>query len=521
MYRNVNDSTQRYFLIMARRSSSSVSYVHHNPRRPVFFATAKKMCRTPCFVVIATVLACPGGMTTNLVEGFILFSPSHQQRQKLRVTTPSLGETSTRYPTGKLPLQHRQRQSALMVQQSHLNLDDSDEKWSSTRQNDKNFRRSIQSSWSDFAYGIQFVHSQYLNILWKYSIVQSIAVTLPFALLLWGAHFYASPHTAQNIHDLLYYPLYSMWVVSSSVAEILHLPLEAFKGILASLPMLLLTTVEHLPNFLAIPLVKIILAVQETVARLMVAFTSNRVVPFLSSVVAVLVWRPAVEEWEYRSILNKFLFAPNALQSIGFFKRPASPSVSMVEHISVDGAPIDDAPTLPKSEGAISQTNTNPKRERRFTRVSFNNSNRILLGSILFATTRLGWLAWNPVSGDHSASPYSWTIGFVQSIMAHFSSQVLPEVRPGLKVWVLLLAIHQTVSTFLVAQNIFAKVYGERGLVASIGAHMTWTISKGTLPLRLILRLWRWTTSTMGATTNYRKRRPEGKLSTQASDMAT
>eukprot|EP00536_Pseudo-nitzschia_multiseries_P008878 jgi/Psemu1/306124/fgenesh1_kg.235_\ len=35
----------------------------------------------------------------------------------------------------------------------------------------------------------------------------------------------------------------------------------------------------------------------------------NDALKFVSSVMAIVVWRPAVEEWQYRSILDKLLFA--------------------------------------------------------------------------------------------------------------------------------------------------------------------------------------------------------------------
>jgi hypothetical protein len=388
--------------------------------------------------------------------------------------------------------------TSVVLSQSQENLDDDDssQKSSSNKKQAEIHRPLkqgfIKTTLSDFAYGVKVVNSQYLDILWRYSIKQSIAITLPFGLLLWGTRLYAGASVARNFYDLLYYPLYSIWALSSGVASVLQLPLEVFKDVLSSIPALVWTAVENLPNTMAIPLVQGILTVRDTWTLVTVTVTSNQIVPFLSSVVAVLVWRPAVEEWEYRSILNKFLFAPSVVRNwIWARPSPSSSSISMVEYIPMDESnSTRDTKATPKLNTEVSL-----RKKQKITLPDANHSNRILLGSLLFATTRLGWLAWDPASGDLTSSPYSWTIGFLQSIMAHFSSQVLPEVQPGLKIWILLLAIHQTVSTFLVAQNVLAKVYGERGLVASVGAHVTWTISKGTIPLRIIWRFWQWSTN--------------------------
>jgi hypothetical protein len=352
----------------------------------------------------------------------------------------------------------------------------------------------LQGTMSSFAHGAKTVHSQYLDIFWKYTIVQSLLVTLPLGLLLWASRVYA-PSLGQQLYSVFYYPLYSLWMASSMVARILHWPLEGGKWIISRMPVLLVTVVESLPNSLAVPLVQAILIVNDSVKRVAVRLTeNNNIFPLLSSVIAVLVWRPAVEEWEYRSVLNKLLFAPNMIQSKRFLRRRRPSSESMVEFIPLEKATNAVAP-IP----SVSPSNQLPSGQLKLSTTATAQSKRILLGSILFATTRLGWLAGaRPATGNFddstwsSSLPYSWTIGFIQSVMAHFSSHLLPEVRPGLSIWILLLAIHQTVSTFLVAQHVFVTVYSEGGLAASMGAHLTWTISKGTIPLRVVGRLWRW-----------------------------
>ncbi|KAG7348001.1 hypothetical protein IV203_016706 [Nitzschia inconspicua] len=436
---------------------------------------------------------------THVADGFVIFSSGQHPFNTFSIGRGASMETARccvqtsrkrRLTSTKASTLHRK--TIHLLREGPVDLENSGESISETPLDDKtqyDKQSYIRDNVSNFSYGVDFVNSQYLFILWKYSIVRSITFTLPFGLLLWGTRFYAAPHLAQNMYALLYYPLYSLWAGSSIVARILQMPLEVSRWILSMFPALLLTSVEYLPNVLAVPMVQAVLAVRDILMWIAVAFTSNQLTSLLSSAVAILVWRPAVEEWEYRSILNKLLFAPNEIRS-RVRKIPVSSTVSMVEYIPVEGGNVTSNQGI-ASDGILSTTPDKSHIKRRVVLPAANESNRILLGSILFATTRLGWLAWDPTSGDYS-SPYSWTIGFLQSIMAHFSSQVLPEVRPSLKIWILLLAIHQTVSTFLVAQNVLAKVYRERGLVAAIGAHMTWTISKGTIPFRIIWRLWKW-----------------------------
>jgi hypothetical protein len=306
-----------------------------------------------------------------------------------------------------------------------------------------------------------------------------------------------------------------MWNLSSGVASVLQLPLEALRWTFASFPALMIGLLEHLPNVLAVPMVQAVLLGRDTFSWISVMASNNQVASFLTSVTAVLVWRPAVEELEYRSILNKFFFAPRFFQTKFKKRQSSSLDVPVVEFI-----PMDNSTYMPssftKKDGDEMDKRPSAPQNRSILLPLANESNRILVGSILFATTRLGWLSWDPVTGDH-ASPYSWTIGFVQSIMAHFSSQMLPQVRPRLQIWVLLLAIYQTVGTFLMAQNIFANLYRERGLVASVGAHVTWTISKGTIPIRLLWKLWTWCASVTGLSVETGKM--SGSTQKKASEM--
>ena len=128
-----------------------------------------------------------------------------------------------------------------------------------------------------------------------------------------------------------------------------------------------------------------------------------------------------------------------------------------------------------------------------------SESTRILLGSLLFATTRLGWLSTDPADPvGLSNSPYGFTIGFIQSILSLFlGGRETSEIRHGVRIFILLLAIHQTVSTFLVAQHVFAGIYLRRGLAASVGAHVSWTVGKGTIIFRLLWKFLQWSTASI------------------------
>jgi hypothetical protein len=76
----------------------------------------------------------------------------------------------------------------------------------------------------------------------------------------------------------------------------------------------------------------------------------------------------------------------------------------------------------------------------------------------------------------------------MQSVITHFSSHVLSDLTPLLQKGFMLLALHQSISTFFVANCVFAPLYQERGLAAAIGAHVAWTVGKVSLPIRLLWR---------------------------------
>jgi len=381
---------------------------------------------------------------------------------------------------------------------------------------------------SDFLYGANYVHSRYLSILWRYSILRSFAVTLPIGIVLWMNQEY-------GLYDSLFRVLRSVLAISSVTARLLQLPLEFAQSLLLNIwnvsPEALAAAIDFLPNAAAIPLVQLSLSVRATVTSVVEAGCGNNAITFLSSTVAILVWRPAVEEWQYRSVLDKLLFGvPRWILVQG--RELSSSTIAIIQRFASIGANLTGTIVIANNEklsssesspssiqvlGDLSLSNqsmiidenngnstniavvqTNEEEEKSVYAPSLpGESARILLGSLLFATTRLGWLSSDPTDSiGLSNSPYGFTIGFLQSIWSLVSSGGgTPEVQHGLRIFILLLAIHQTVGSFLVAQHVFAGIYRRKGLAASVGAHVSWTVGKGTIFFRLLWRFWQSTSA--------------------------
>ena len=326
---------------------------------------------------------------------------------------------------------------------------------------------------SDFAYGANYVNSQYLSILWKYSIVKTFKWTVPLAIALWLNH---------GIYDSFMGLLRSILALSSAAATLLQLPVDFLKLILLSVwnipPEAISAAIMILPGTVAIPLVQVLLMIRTSFHAVVDACCRNT---WLISMLAVLVWRPAVEEWQYRSVLDKLLFGvPRWLLAKG---QAVSPSA--IDKIKDMKESLTARIGTPRNETAITDSD---QEDDDFAPILPDESTRILLGSLLFATTRLGWLSTDPADAVAlSNSPYGFTIGFLQSLGSLVSEG---GVQRDLRLFLLLLAIHQTISTFFVAQYVFAGIYRRKGLAASVGAHVSWTIGKGTIPFRLVGKAW-------------------------------
>jgi hypothetical protein len=246
-------------------------------------------------------------------------------------------------------------------------------------------------------------------------------------------------------------------------------------------PALVVPILDHLPSKVAIQVVKILLDVHSGMNYLAqtTALTGA----------TVLLWRPIVEEIQYRYLLGNVLGQGRTGQNTLVNEEPDH----LVHFIPVDGsdALVDCEPP----ESPLVSNSTLPMLELSIAKGTVA-SRRLLLSSIAFALTRLGWLCSSPTTVDlanpflqTAKSPYSWTVAFMQSVMAHFSSRALSEISPLIQRLLLVLAIQQTMSTFLVTWYVFVPLYLERGILASIGAHIAWTIGKATWPIRLLWRL--------------------------------
>jgi len=268
------------------------------------------------------------------------------------------------------------------------------------------------------------------------------------------------------------------FLLAGTIGGLLQLPFDAARWTVSLAPALVVPVLDYLPSRFSIQLVKLLLDLHTILNYLAQSI--------LLTGVSVLLWRPMVEEIQYRYLLGNFL---------GKGKRKINKNIDgesehMVHFIAVDGSDFAEPQITKVSDGAISQ-----KEQSSLSSSPNQLSRRLLFSSIAYSLTRLGWLCAVPTTVDFAypflqtaTSPYSWTVAFIQSAVAHFSSRMLVELSPFLQRSLLLLAVQQTVSTFLITWHVFVPLYLERGILASIGAHIAWTLGKMTWPIRLLWR---------------------------------
>ncbi len=328
----------------------------------------------------------------------------------------------------------------------------------------------IKRRWSDFLYGADFVNSRYLTLFWEYNFRRTIIPwVLPFLIVLVGTQM-LSPSIGSTTFGILKNVCTVVFLLAGTLGGILQLPFDAVRWTISLTPALVVPILDYLPSKFAIQMVKVLLDLHSAMNYL--AQTS-----FLTGL-AVLLWRPMVEEIQYRYLLGKFLGNGRNHQQ----PKVNGESKSMVHFIAVDGSSVLD-PQFQNASDSPSSVTDRPTPQ----------SPRLLFSSFAFAFTRLGWLCAVPTTMDYvypflqtATSSYSWTVAFMQSTIAHFSSWGLSELSPLLQRSLLLLAIQQTVSTFFVTWYVFVPLYLERGILASMGAHMAWTLGKMTWLLRLV-----------------------------------
>ena len=349
---------------------------------------------------------------------------------------------------------------------------------------------------SDFSYGVNYVHCRYLELFWEYNFGRPfLPWILPLLVVLIGSQA-ASADIGSLTFDVLKYACTSVFLVSGVLGGMLQLPFDALRWVLSLTPALVVPLLSHLPTHVAIQLVQVLLDLHSSLNVVgQMTFSTG---------IAVVLWRPLLEEIQYRYLLGTLLGKgrPKLSQhSIGKKPQKGDEAVTMVRHLRVDGT-YEDLPQqqqqqqqteLQTFDDDCSNNNVDSTTTSSSSPLRTSSSRRLFLSTVAFAATRLGWLCASPGSIDLSypfiqaaTSPYAWTVAFVQSATAHFSSLVLSELSPFLQRSLLLLAVQQTVSTFLVTWHVFVPLYEERGIAASLGAHIAWTFGMMTWPLRLV-----------------------------------
>jgi len=349
-------------------------------------------------------------------------------------------------------------------------------------ENKKSSNSYLGRKWADLKYGARYVDSQYLELFWKYNFQQVLVPWLiPLVILLVVSQVLSSD-IGSITFDLLKYGLTIVFLLASALGSVLQLPFDIMRWLISLTPAIVVPILDLLPGRIAIKMVEYLLELHSSLN-----YVSQT---FLLSVVSAVLWRPMIEEVQYRYLLGSFLGKRRRKTTRPVEEVPQeSDDTHLVKFISIEGAEGSDAETTPRvGKSKSSKQDLEP--------LSGSSSRRLFLSSIIFAMTRLGWLCASAGTVDFSyryaqaaISPYSWTTAFVQSTLAHLSSQVSSELSPFFQRSLLLLAVQQTVSTFLMTWNVFVPLYETRGIAASIGAHMAWTFGKITLPVRLLCKI--------------------------------
>eukprot|EP00980_Cylindrotheca_fusiformis_P006639 scaffold1390_cov138-Cylindrotheca_fusiformis.AAC.42 len=309
---------------------------------------------------------------------------------------------------------------------------------------------------NDFSAGFQHIHSNYLEIFWTYSFSKAMKYLLPLCFLLVSCH-YLSPDLGFFLSQSLDQTIETTFWITSWVGRILLLPLDAFGAAIKALPAIIVPMLDYMPPSVVVSLVSPVLFIYNMIHSLQSWF--------LLSTLAISVWRPILEEIQYRLFVTKIVGEERLGRSFGMAKS------SMVEPMVLTLETINTTDTTDSNSTSMDSL-----------------SRSSLLSSFLFASTRLGWLCTSP--DNVTPSPYAWTVGFSQSIFRLFSINGMSEIRPILQAGLTFLAMHQAVTTFLLSINIYAPFYKERGIFASIGAHIAWTTGIITIPFRLMRRLY-------------------------------
>ena len=370
--------------------------------------------------------------------------------------------------------------------------------------------QSITKEWTNFKFGFEYVNSQYLDLFLDLCIKKTMVIFIPLSLAVYLGKYYL------NLYNILSKLLQLTFLVSSFIGGILQFPLSALKYIWHIFPSVTISMIEsnYLPNFLAVRLTEIMLFFQYELPGISQSY--------LFSLLAIYFWRPLIEEIQYRYMLfrllgqerpqreqeDEYTFASSPLEDEEGSPSSNTDETKQQEESSSSSSSIASFIQFEDSENSTIPTNTTNTGTDTLSSLPPTTttalSRRVNLGSILFATTRLGWLCALPDQGlgrrvfvpsvwswgflQSATAPYVWTVGFMQSALTHMSSSVLSELAPLLHGCLLLLTLHQVISTYYLARHVLAPLYETKGLSASIGAHIAWTIGKTTLPFQILYK---------------------------------
>jgi len=336
---------------------------------------------------------------------------------------------------------------------------------------------TIKEKVKDLTYGASYVNDRFLELFWEYNVSRLfLPFLLPLTIILVGSRV-VSADIGSITFDVVKSICTSMFLVSGIVGGILQLPFDAMRWFLSWTPALVVPLLSYLPSNLAMKLVQIVLDLRSGFSDLGRAT--------ISTGLAVLFWRPMLEELQYRYLLGTVTGPRRRRIPESAGERTFDQTSTLVRHLLVDGTVMETQQKIDDSNGDTGKAS----------RLRTTSSRRKFVTTVAFAATRLGWLYASPGSLNLSypfiqaaTSPYAWTVAFVQSVTAHFSSLSLSELSPFLQRSLLLFAIQQMMSTFLITWHVFIPLYEERGIGASIGAHIAWTVGMMTWPIRLIRR---------------------------------
>lgn len=311
--------------------------------------------------------------------------------------------------------------------------------------------------WSQFSFGVEHVQSHFFEFFWKYTVVRSLTVVVPIITLLSIIQVLA-PSAGASLSSALVQFMSAVYFVVIQLSRVLGVPLDALAWVGQSVLTLIVISLDFLPYSTAMSIVMAML------------YLSNKLRMLSETAVAIvanfLLWNPMVEEFEYRFLIDTIFTNSRRKKAVDNTNKPRT----TVEFIPIS---TNTTSSLEKAVDPVIEASSDD---------SIKNVDRrpmrwIVISNLLFATTRLYWL---------SADTYSMA-GFLQSTVAHFSDYSLSELRPFLEKMFLAIALHQSVTAYFLSRNVFAPLYQEGGLAASMGGHVAWTVGLVTLPLRLVV----------------------------------